>query len=129
MMTALTDFIVDLRSQAQVVSFCTSNHVYPLKAPSGIENCIVYNQLYDIRPSYYTGSFGLTEMLLELNIYSKSYSDLDNLVIFIIGRYHGFNGTLGNTNFGRIIIHNNNTLLQSVDDNIYRYVFEIEFTY
>ena len=128
-MTALTDFIANIRGKSYIVSFCTSNNIFALKAPKGIGNCIVYNQIYNIRDSYYTGSFGLYKMLLELNLFSKSYASMDETANAIINEYHGNSFIQGETNFQKIIIYSNSTELQSIDDNVFRYSFDIEFTY
>lgn len=130
-MTALTDFIADFRQKAYIVSFCTSKNIFAVKAPKNksIVNSIVYNQIYNIRDSYFSGSFGLYKMLLELNLFSKSYPSMDATANSIIDEYHGNSFILGSTNFQKIVIYSNTTELQSIDDNVYRYSFDIEFTY
>ena len=128
-MTALTDFVANIRQKSYIVSFCTAKNIFALKAPKGIGNCIVYNQIYNIRDSYYTGSFGLYKMLLELNLFSKNYASMDETANAIINEYHGNSFIQGETNFQKIIIYSNSTELQSIDDNVFRYSFDIEFTY
>ena len=128
-MTAMYDFIGDLSTKPYIVSFCTANRIYPLKTPKGTNNSIVYSQLYNNRTSYFTGSFGLYSMLLELNLFSMNYRLIDATVNSIIDSYHGFAGTLNNTNFQRIIIYNNTTDLQTINDKVFRYSFDMEFTY
>ena len=134
-MTALTDFVADFRQKSYIVSFCGSSNVFALKKPKikrnnrKITNSIVYNQIYNIRDSYYAGSFGLYKMLLELNLFSANYPLIEGTANSIIDEYHGNSFILGSTNFQKIIIYSNSTELQSIDDNVFRYSFDIEFTY
>ena len=139
--TALDNFIGHLRTRSQVVSFCTSDHVYPLKAPKDIGNCIVYSLVDNEQPSYYSGSFGLSEMYLQVDMYSTSYNTVSVLSDALYQIYHGFNGQLTyndpfNNNqlvtsiiYGKINVLSINSTLQSINNDIYRQSLDFILTY
>ena len=139
--TAHDDFIGHLRTRSEVVSFCGSNHVYPLKAPKGVGDCIVYTMIDNDQPSYYVNSFGLSQLFIQVDFYSQNYTTLKTLTDAIYRIYHGFSGRftyndISNNNasvtsiiYSKIEVNGITSRLQEIDDDVYRISLDFIFTY
>ena len=139
--TALFDFIGHFRTRSQVINFCGSNHVYPLKAPKNIGNCIVYTMIDNDQPSYYQNSFGLSQLFIQVDFYSTNYTTLKTLTDALYQTYHGFSGRftyndISNNNasvtsiiYSKIEVNGITSRLQEIDDDVYRISLDFIITY
>lgn len=92
-MSIIVDFIAELSSITEV-STAVDTRINPLIDDLHVLPTIVYNTRGGIRESYIKDSFGLRETFIQLDLYSKDYSELDIVRDAIISRFNGFTGHL-----------------------------------
>lgn len=56
---------------------------------------IVYSASGGVRELFFSGSYGIARTELTVSIYSKSYSQLQELKTNIVNRFHGLSGEVG----------------------------------
>ena len=80
--------------------------------------------------TFYRGSFDLTRMSVDLNLYSTNYTELQTLKFAILSRYNGFSGTLGTQTIDRIVVANSfDTFDDDPSTKVYRVIIELDLTY
>ena len=90
---------------------------------------IVYSLMGGQRDLFYSGSYGVARTELTVNVYSKSYLQLQSLKDNIVNHFHGMSGNIGKqtvTNIGKATV---GTILDSFDDrleNVYRTIITVD---
>lgn len=56
---------------------------------------VVYSASGGVREAFFSGSYGIARTELTVNIYSKSYSQLQTLKDNVVNRFHGVSGEIG----------------------------------
>ena len=125
----IQDFVAHLSGIAEVNTFAGTN-IFPLLAAPGIDKFIVYTPRGGVRESRYIGSFATADLRIQLDIYSKSFAEIQVVKDAIIQTFNGFSGSL-NTNsiIYRAIVDDVNVGLNGLDEDYQRGSMEIILTF
>ena len=104
--------------------------VYPIQVPPGVSlPAIQYTSTDGYAITYYTGSFGLPEYPITLDVYSETYREGQQIVDLITNHYNGFSGALNSTvNAQRIVLNNVLNSLDTSSGSVYRTIIELTIT-
>jgi hypothetical protein len=126
----IKDFYSELSSITEVSSFAGSR-IYPLVARAGSEDFIVYTPIAGgYAETYYSGNLGMSEVIVQVDVYSRSFATNQTVVEAIINYFNGFTGVL-NTNsiVGRAYVSAKREDLDPSDSTLYRSSIDINITY
>lgn len=96
----IQDFSAELRATLPTVT------VRPALGKNYTLPAAVYSVRNGMRDLYYVGSYGLRNTELTVTIFSKSYSELQDLKQSFVNRFHGFSGTIGLSTVSKMEITN-----------------------
>lgn len=120
-MTVLTDFLDDLELKfpdVELNPILNRKHNFP---------SITYSVRDGVREAFYRESFGLRSTKITLNLYSKSYGEVQGMKDTLINNYHGFSGTLGSSVLTRITVFNSiDTEEKDAEDTLFRSIIELD---
>ncbi|QCO57454.1 hypothetical protein EOK75_17220 (plasmid) [Pseudorhodobacter turbinis] len=75
----------------------------------------IYSVRNGLRQLYYKDSWGLRTTEFTVTIYSKKYSELQELKGLVVAKFQGLNGSLGDSSISKITITN---ILDGYDDSL-----------
>ena len=82
-----------------------------------------------MREQFYVGSEGMRRTKITLNIYTRTYVELQTIKDNLTTTYHGFSGTLGTAVISRMLISSYfEEQEKTPDDSLYRCILELEIT-
>jgi len=126
----IKDFYAELSSIAEVSSFADSR-IYPLLARPGVEDFIVYTPVSGgFAETYYSGDLGMSEQVIQVDVYSRSFATNQTVIEAIINYFNGLKGEINtNTNVGRAYVAAKREDLDPSDSTLYRSSIDINFLY
>lgn len=121
-MALLSDFVTDLATTLPAVS------INPVTNKATVFPSCTFQSRDGLRQQFYVGSEGLRSHKITLNLYSKSYAELQTLKDTVIQSYHGFSGVLQTSTVTRMLINSTFEDIEelSINDTLYRCILEIE---
>jgi hypothetical protein len=121
-MSLLSDFVSDLTTTLPTVQ------LHPVVNKTAVYPSGTFSVRDGLRTQFYVDSEGLRTTNLVLNLYSKSYSELQTLKDAVTTRYHGLSGVVGSTTIQRVIITNllEDTTELPTNDTLYRCIIDLD---
>jgi hypothetical protein len=121
-MSLLTDFITDVNTTLPTVQ------LHPVVNKTAVYPSATYSVRDGLRTQFYVGSEGLRTTNVIINLYSKSYAELQTLKGTVTARYHGFSGVIGSSTIQRVLITNilEDTTELPTNDILYRCIIDID---
>jgi len=118
----LPDFISHLATVIPSVS------IHPVTNKASVFPSCTFQVRDGLREQFYVGSEGLRNHKITLNLYCKSYAELQTLKETLTTSYHGFSGVIGSSTITRILISSSveDTEELSTNDTLYRCILELE---
>ena len=110
---------------AKLATATSPTRAYPAIAKTTDLPAVVYSGRGGIRQAFYSGSYGLRETRFQVDIYSKTYTEVSALKDSILAAFHGFSGPMGSSTVSRSTV--DNTLENFTDDGekVYRIIMDI----
>jgi hypothetical protein len=126
----IKDFYADLAAIPEVSSFAGSR-IYPLLARPGTEDFIVYTPVSGgFEETYYAGDLGMSEIMIQVDVYSRRFSTNQTVIEAIIDYFNGFTGVLNtNSNVGRSYVSAKREDMDDSDSTLYRTSIDVTITY
>ena len=126
----IKDFYTELKNISAVNSFA-GTRVYPLLARPGQEDFIVYTPITGGFPeTYYSGDLGLSDQMIQVDVYSRSFSTNQTVIEAIISYFNGLSGVINtNTIVGRAFVSDKREVIDSSDSTLYKSSIDINFKY
>ena len=91
-MSILAEFVGELRSVPAIMGIIPNQSIMPVINSQKTLPALVYNARGHARESYTQDSFGLRETFIQLDVYTETFAQLDNLRDAIITHFNGFTG-------------------------------------
>ena len=96
-MSILAEFVGELRTVPGIMGVIPNQSIMPLINTQKTLPALVYNARGHARESYIQDSFGLRETLIQLDVYTETFAQLDSLRDAIITHFNGFTGLFNGT--------------------------------
>lgn len=96
--------IKDFRTALEVA--VPSAAVKPALGKNVVLPAAVYSARNGMRDLFYKDSYGLRQTEFTVNIFSKTYAELQDLKESVVDAFHGFSGTLGTSAVSKIEVVN-----------------------
>ena len=110
---------------AKLATATAPTRAYPAISKTTDLPAVVYSGRGGIREAFYSGSYGLRETRIQVDIYSKTYTEATGLKDAVIGDFHGFSGAMGASVVSRSTVDNTLETFGDDGEKIYRIIMDI----